>query len=348
MERQMALQARPALACGFALACWIAAACGEASCPAGSISVNDRCEPALVCRPGETEDGGACVDDSPGLRGDAEVTDSGQHETPSDAAVGVIDSGADAFVESPNDSCDALACGLHGECRIVDGDATCVCSDGFDGEVCDECEPAFVLERGACIAPCDASGAPSCNGRGACENADGVAICACEAPYRGDACSECVDGFALKADGTCTPDCGDCGSDAYCDDETGACVQRCGDGILDLALGEQCDPGRDVDGCVACQLDGRYESCSNDDVGQVTLDGRCYSFGDGVGGVAPPLVIPGCLVDGGCVAIPGAPWEPYCTSPADPASGMCLLACETAVDCPPAFSCLRGVYCWKF
>lgn len=332
----------PLRACAFVFACWVGA-CGEAPCPAGSVALEGRCEPASSgCRPGETVDGGVCVDDSGSLSRDAEVADAGEHAVLGDAAPesAARDSGVDAA--SPNDLCQSLACGDHGACEVVAGDAACACRDGFAGDACDACEPGLVLEHGACISPCAASGAPSCNERGVCEVSNGEATCSCESPYTGEACDECIDGFVLKPDGSCAPGCGDCGPDAYCDEANGACVQRCGDGVLDLDFGEQCDPGRDVHGCTACRLADSYVSCANDAVGDVTIDGICYSFGDGMGGVAPPMVLPECNADESCAAVPGAPWETFC------ASGRCFLACATAADCPPDFQCWRGTYCWQY
>lgn len=249
------------------------------------------------------------------------------------------DSGVDA-----GSSCAALACGDHGACELIGGDATCVCRDGFAGRACDECEADLVLDNGTCISPCAAASAPSCNHGGTCNVSNGAAACSCEAPYTGETCNECVDGFVMNTAGRCVQGCGDCGPDAYCDEAGTACVQRCGDGVLDLTFGEQCDAGRDVHGCKACRFADSYVSCPNEAVGDVTINGLCYSFGlgDGMGGVAPPMVLPECNAGDTCPAIAGAPWEIFC------GESKCFIDCDTAADCPPDFLCYRGIYCWQF
>lgn len=191
-----------------------AVACGDPSCPAGSVSVSGRCEPAATtCPEGQVLEGGRCADvDESDAGADAEVDSDGS----------VIDASmdSDAMVsESEDPLCDALDCGDHGACRIVGDQAQCACDKDFTGELCDACEGDLVLEGDACVTLCESEDAPYCGNNGSCVEADGAADCECVHPHAGFECGECAEGFALQSDGTCEPDCGECGEHAFCNEE---------------------------------------------------------------------------------------------------------------------------------
>jgi len=176
--------------------CALLAGCGESSCPAGSTSINGRCEPALACRAGEVEIDGACVDDESSGRGDAGLDDpgldkdSGTQERPLDA--GHRSDAADqdtGVMESSDPACASVECGDHGGCQVEQGAAICVCTDGFAGMRCEMCEAGLVAQDEACVAPCDADDAPDCSDDGECDDTSGDAVCVCEHPSAGETCS---------------------------------------------------------------------------------------------------------------------------------------------------------------
>ena len=157
-------------------------------------------------------------------------------------------------------------------------------------------------------------------------------------PDGGDAAARC-EALDLQSD---AQNCGVCGRACELGEicAEGECKSVCNDGTLDLDLGEQCDPGRDVYGCTGCQITGPYGStCTM--AGTVTSDGVCYNFGSTMGG-STPLVLPQTFADGSCPQVPGASWETF-----ELIGGLCALACETAADCPPGYYCHGALHCWK-
>jgi hypothetical protein len=206
---------------GVLLACALSAsACGDPSCPAGSISVGGRCEPAAEdgCREGEVEnDAGQCMDHSSispkdaGRDADVGSDDSSVDETVSRDS-GMKDSGevdSEVIVPVPP-LCESVECGDHSTCIVVDDEPVCECDEGYGG---DQCAPL-----------CEADDAPACSEHSECEVIEDVAVCVCEHPYLGATCTECATGFAME-DGSCVPDCGTCEPHSVCNEtlETPSC-----------------------------------------------------------------------------------------------------------------------------
>lgn len=112
--------------------------------------------------------------------------------------------------------CEALGCEAPATCSAEDGDARCVCPDGYrdvdgDGRSCqdeDECK----------------AGADECSRRSECVNTPGGYTCRCRAPAyvgEGESC-ECAEGY-LEVDGLCLLDNrGACEDDLDC--ASGHCV----------------------------------------------------------------------------------------------------------------------------
>lgn len=198
--------------------------CADPSCPAGSTSVDGRCEPAKSCDPGELLENGECVSESLDGGGDSSIDEadgggggSGGAAGTSGGAAGTGGTGGSAGTMA-DPLCEALDCGEHGACEVVADEAACVCSDGFAGPSCEACEADLVLDGDVCVAPCEASSAPDCGEHGTCEADESDTTCQCMHPYDGDLCDECAEGFALQGDGTCEPDCGECGAHEYCNE----------------------------------------------------------------------------------------------------------------------------------
>jgi hypothetical protein len=216
--------------------------CGDATCPAGSQSVDGQCVPAKECDGGEcmresgvSGDGGTAVPDDqtkpPGKRNDAggsagasgaggsPANDGGQDAGQSNDAAVQDDASSDAGQPDaePVGPCVDYDCGAHGTCEVVADVPSCTCNSGFTGERCDRCMPGFGVGGDSCVPACEADDAPECGAQGACEVVEGAASCACVHPAVGTLCDQCAQNFKLTADGSCVPDCGDCGPHGYCD-----------------------------------------------------------------------------------------------------------------------------------
>ena len=143
----------------------------------------------------------------------------------------------------------ALAAAAVLSCSTPGQPGVCTNSNREDGEACDDgndCTQNDVCESGTCVgdafscpnpAPPDDCHVGVCTGAGcALANApDGASCCG---TFPSDRCNERFHGTC--AAGTCTN------------------INACGDGIIDLALGESCDDGNnaDGDGCDArCQVE---------------------------------------------------------------------------------------------
>ena len=259
---------------------------------------------------------------------------------------------------------DDAAC-ASGTCRSAICRPNCAgaCLVGASCAAGDDCM------SGTCIgAKCRPACSGSCgNGQGCVDNGDCASLTcmssACRPACRAESCNDldddcdgtvdegvtnkcgnCAQEPDLQSDATNCGTCGHrCGTDETC--ESGRCAAKstCGDGVLDLDLGEQCDPGRNVGGCTSCRITGAYgDSCSPP--GMRTTEGVCYNFGLGneMGG-SPPMVMPLCYADGSCPRVPGADWPTACL-----VGGLCLLTCTTDADCPPQYDCWGSLHCWKF
>lgn len=139
------------------------------------------------------------------------------------AAGGCGDGGA-------GDPCDGVDCGLHGRCATRDGQATCLCDDGYRttgtacvldpcaldpcaygvcvaigdapscrcdqgyaGSLCDRCADGYMPRGGRCVTGDPCEGDPCVFGL--CAMVDGAVTCACHQGYAGALCDRCADGY---------------------------------------------------------------------------------------------------------------------------------------------------------
>ena len=162
---------------------------------------------------------------------------------------------------------------LAGLAGCADSGTTTICSDGLvcgNGDVCDEAHHgcAAPTQLGACegkpqLAPCSYAGVPD----GACD--DGVCLpveCGDGIVGPGEACD---DGNHMAGDG-CSADC--------------RSKDACGNGIVDVAVGEQCDDGLANSNTAPnrCRTDCQRHSCGDHvvDSGEACDDGNRVA-GDG-------------------------------------------------------------------
>jgi hypothetical protein len=164
------------------------------------------------------QDAGGGGTDGGGVRMDASEPEDAP-DAAQDASTGNTTDQDAEVTESDDPLCESVDCGDNGACQIFEDEARCACENGYEGELCDECEEGLVRDGDSCVEPCDASNAPDCGDNGSCEAEESVAACVCEHPFAGDACDECARGFALQPDGTCEPDCGECGAHEFCNEE---------------------------------------------------------------------------------------------------------------------------------
>ena len=151
-----------------------------------------------------------------------------------------------------------VQCGAHGACADASGAAVCVCENGYAGASCGTCAAGWQDNDGdgVCAMTCASAGL-DCGDHGACSDAGGAAICACDAGYDGPACESCSLGFQDNDnDGICAPDCTttnlDCGANGTCADADGEAFCVCAPGHVG-ALCDTCDAGY-VAGAGGCVL----------------------------------------------------------------------------------------------
>lgn len=130
------------------------------------------------------------------------------------------------------DTCDP-DCQPNATCREINGTATCVCNEGWEGD------GVTCTDVDECI-----EGTYECDEHASCVNTEGSYTCTCDPPYVGDG-TECE----LGAD--CSSDPGVCDVNATCTDIGGAMVCVCNDGYegvgttcteVDECLDDPCDP----------------------------------------------------------------------------------------------------------
>ncbi len=173
----------------------------------------------------------------------------------------------EACDDGNSDSCDGCSASCWRETGCGDGVACGAeaCDDG-NADACDGCSPACQVEPGlrcgdgivnaACGEACDPPAPGLCSA--ACQP---IAACGNGVLDAGEACD---DGNTTACDGcspTCQPEgCGDgavCSGEACDDGNTAACDgcsatctvevgARCGDGVVNAACGEECDPPSDA------------------------------------------------------------------------------------------------------
>ncbi|MEZ4365466.1 MAG: kelch repeat-containing protein [Kofleriaceae bacterium] len=219
-------------------------------------------------------------------------------------------------VVDPDEACDdGNTLDGDGCARRCDSDETCGngVRDDAAGELCDDGAANSVAPDAACRPTCQPSGCgdgvidPLAGER--CDDGGGNSLApsaACRPTCQPARCGDgvvdddevCDDGNVLAADG-CASDCGSdetCGNGVLdvaageeCDAETSSCrsdctIARCGDGILDAANGERCDAGlaNSLAPGAPCRPSCQLPRCGDGilDPGEVCDDGGVTS-GDG-------------------------------------------------------------------
>lgn len=122
-----------------------------------------------------TDDGGLGEGDAgPGeADADAVVDEPGE----GDSGTSEPDAGPDAADPDDMEACSDVECQDHARCVMSDGEAQCVCEDGFQDDGAGAC---------ADVDECAATDAPACGLNANCENIVGSFACACPAEYSGD------------------------------------------------------------------------------------------------------------------------------------------------------------------
>jgi hypothetical protein len=172
---------------------------------------------------------------------------------------------------APDRSCadqEVNPCGAYGTCDDHLGVVSCVCDEGYEGPRCElcaqghgrstegECLPSVLVmgggqpgtaqpapgepdtEHPAPSEPGQGSGClpTSCtsDSHGSCSVNAGVATCACNNGYAGDACERCADDYHGDPSGACVPDqtctSATCSGHGQCSDTTGLTVCTCAPG----------------------------------------------------------------------------------------------------------------------
>ncbi|MBU1218306.1 hypothetical protein KKF34_15545 [Myxococcota bacterium] len=92
-------------------------------------------------------------------------------------------------------TCEEIECGDHGTCDASSGGAVCICEDGFDGDMCNECAEGYQDndENGSCLETCSQAGY-TCSSHGSCTDVSGLATCNCDSGYIHDGNGNCIEG----------------------------------------------------------------------------------------------------------------------------------------------------------
>lgn len=94
----------------------------------------------------------------------------------------------------------------NGVCEDATGFASCVCDEGYAGDLCELCADGYrSREDGTCQIACVPG---MCGDRGRCDDSHGYLICRCDEGYTGPTCGECASGYQDNdRDGVCTRSC---------------------------------------------------------------------------------------------------------------------------------------------
>lgn len=105
-------------------------------------------------------------------------------------ATGFHRSGADCVRDQV---CAATTCPEHAACMLVDGQAMCVCDDGYDGARCIACAPGFHERDDECVVD-EVCGEDSCSEHATCAVVEGEITCTCRQGWQGAQCELCRPG----------------------------------------------------------------------------------------------------------------------------------------------------------
>lgn len=183
------------------------------------------------------------------------------------------------------DPCSFVTCSGQGTCAVANGEALCVCNEGYT---------ASGLE---CIEDSDSCDGVDCSGNGTCALANGAAVCICDDGYdaQGLTCVESQD----PCNGVT------CSGQGVCIDNNGTPVCQCNDGYTPSADRQECIADGDPCAGVTCSNNGTCESTAdtvqcNCDPGYSAVGLTCVSDGDPCDGVT-------CSGQGTCEANGGTP-----------------------------------------
>jgi hypothetical protein len=87
------------------------------------------------------------------------------------------------------DCASAPAC-EHGRCHVASGEAACICDEGYGGATCGDCAAGYQDNDGdgTCLPSCSTG---SCGAHSHCDDATGVAVCACDPGYADNGAGAC-------------------------------------------------------------------------------------------------------------------------------------------------------------
>ncbi len=210
------------------------------------------------------------------------------------------------IVCTANDACSVTDAGASCDPAANDGFGVCICSEGFDGDLCAVCKPGFA--GSACTIECPGKGTAKgvCAGNGVCdEGLAGDGTCACAVGFAPDdcatcainfdvatSCTDCLPGFfGALCDEPCTVS---CVTNAVCDSgvagsDTCVCTKGfansmgtcdvCAEGFASSKAGIICDvcaPGYFGPDCQPCP-GGADNACSGNGTCSDTMagDGSC-------------------------------------------------------------------------
>jgi hypothetical protein len=317
------------------------------TCAAGYQDHDDNgtCEPdcataALGCVHG------TCVDTS-GTAGC--VCDDGYEGVQCAQCEGGYQDNDDDGVCAPSCAVADLQC-LYGTCTDVSGTAVCACAPEHQGVLCDACDVGLQDHDGdGDCAPTCATAGLDC-GHGACTDASGSAVCACEPGYTGASCDTCAPGYQDNDhNGTCRPDCATAALGCVhgqCSDATGAPVCVCVPG----ATGTLCDTCADGFQGAACNFCAPgYQDYDLDGVCQPTcataqlacVNGQCEDW-SGTAECRCQWPWTGALCDTCVEGYQGAECGECATGYVDYfEDGNCVPTCSVLV-CGPNATCYEG------
>jgi hypothetical protein len=163
-------------------------------CTPGDIDCNVN---AGICAPG-----GTCVSSASG--DSCQCTTGNEGLACGRCSAGYQDNDHDGLCKP---SCDGagLSCPAHQECSDANGTATCVCSRGYIGTACDQCDSGFGdrFGQGNCVALTCATSLLDCPSHAACYDRNYPPACRCDIGWGGAACATCAATHQDDGTGTC-------------------------------------------------------------------------------------------------------------------------------------------------
>ncbi|MGD8862829.1 MAG: hypothetical protein PVI30_22645, partial [Myxococcales bacterium] len=221
-------------------------------------------------------------------------------------------------------SCGALdVCNADGDCVdcIADGDCGSSAAPHCDTSSysCVECTSSSHCTTGS-ETRCD-------TGSNTCVECTSNSHCA----SRTDGRTRCNTSRGECVECTTASQCGNT-IDFDCQDDTCVRIPRCGNGIIERSIGEQCDdPAMIGQGTCTnqCQIDPYYSACNFDASEPCAADATCGEIISG----EPRFCAPWCSPDVDCPDVVG--WDEVCMVM------VCMIDCSSDGQCPLGYSCTR-------